>query len=71
MIDKKPDIAVLCKFPQCEWDFRNLYDNEDQLSIATMYEYLRECPWIREVYEKLTLLVIIKPGDTENSTLTL
>ena len=71
MIDKKPDIAVLCKFPQCEWDFRNLYDNEDQLSIATMYEYFRECPWIREVYEKLTLLVIIKPGDTENSTLTL
>ena len=52
MIDKKPDTTVLRKFPQCEWDFRNLHDNEDQLPIATMYEYLRECPWISDTISK-------------------
>ena len=52
MIDKKPDITVLGRFPQCEWDFRNLFEDEDQLRIATMYEYLRECPWISDTISK-------------------
>src|SRR6056300_422265 len=52
MIDKKPDTTVLGRFPACEWDFRDLYDDEDQLIIATKYEYLRECPWISSTVSK-------------------
>ena len=52
MIDKKPDITVLGRFPKYEWDFRNLFEDEDQLRIATMYEYLRECHWISDTISK-------------------
>jgi len=54
---------VFQQFPEHEWNYADLYGNETEIRIATIYEYTRCCGWIADKYVSW----LDSPIEVENS----